>query len=78
MRNEHYVCSATVGSLTQAMKAQGALSSAAIPSEIIKTEKGGSRRGCVYSIGFSCAQENNVRTVLGASKIQASGWNRGK
>lgn len=77
MKNEHYVCSATVGSLTQAMKAQGALSSAAIPSEIIKTEKNSSRRGCVYSLGFSCAQEGNVKTVLSAANIRVSSWNKG-
>ena len=46
---------------------------AGIPSEIIKNE-GGRRRGCVFGIGFSCAQANNVRTVLGSARIIPKSW----
>jgi hypothetical protein len=61
-------CYAEIGSLTLAMKARAALASAAIPSEVIKTQ-GPSLRGCIYGISFSCQQNNNARTVLANSRI---------
>ena len=64
-----YECSAEIGSVTEAMKAQKVLAAAAIPSEIIKKEGSSRRRGCVFGIGFSCAQLNNVRAVLGSARI---------
>ena len=70
MKGQFYECSTQIGSLTQAMKAQSALSAAAIPSEIIKTESS-SRHGCVYGISYSCSQENNVRAVLENANIPA-------
>ncbi len=64
-----YECSAEIGSVTEAMKAQKVLAAAAIPSEIIKKEGSSRRRGCVFGIGFSCAQKNNVRAVLSSARI---------
>lgn len=74
MKRDSYECSAELGSVTEAMKAQRVLAAAAIPSEIIKNE-GARRRGCVFGIGFSCAQANNVRTILSSAKIYPRGWN---
>ncbi len=68
MEKRYNNCSAEIGSVTQAMKAQNALASAAIPSNVIKTQSS-SHRGCVYGISFPCAHENNVRTVLTNAKI---------
>lgn len=69
-------CSAELGSVTNAMKAQKALAAAAIPSAVVKTESS-SRRGCAYGIRFSCNQFNNVRTVLSAARISVKQWNPG-
>ena len=70
-------CSVELGSVTLAMKAQRALAEAAIPSTVIKYERSSGRRGCTYGLSFSCAQENNVRTVLGTSQLAVKQWNRG-
>ena len=69
-----YKCSAEIGSVTEAMNAQRILAAAAIPSEIIKKEGSSRRRGCVFGIEFSCAQQNNVRTILGSAKIYPKAW----
>lgn len=74
MKNNNYICTAAIGSVTQALQAQNALAAAMIPSEVIKIEKTNSRRGCIYGISFSCFQENNVRAILRASKIQVRSW----
>ena len=73
MKRDSYECSAELGSVTEAMKAQRVLAAAAIPSEIIRSE-GGRHRGCVFGIGFSCAQTNNVRAVLSSARITPRGW----
>ena len=72
-----YECSAEIGSVTEAMKAQKVLAAAAIPSEIIKKEGSSRRRGCVFGIGFSCAQQNNVRAVLGSARIYPKAFDSG-
>lgn len=61
-------CTAEIGSVTQAMRAQDVLGEAAIPAKVIKTQSS-SRRGCIYGISYSCAQEKNVRTVLDNARI---------
>ena len=65
-------CYASIGSVTLAMKAQSVLATAAIPTHVIKQE---SPRGCIYGIGFSCSQSNNVRAVLTREKIRVKQWN---
>ena len=69
-----YECSAEIGSVTEAMRAQKILASAAIPSEIIKKESSSRNRGCIFGIGFSCSQQNNVRAILGSKKIYPKVW----
>ena len=66
-------CILEMGTQTNAQKAQSALSAAAIPSTVVKTESS-SRRGCVYGIRFSCSQAANVRTVLSAARITVRRW----
>ncbi len=68
-------CSADLGSVTYAMKAQRVLGDAAIPSSVIKLESSSRNRGCTYGIRFSCQQKNNVRTVLEAARISVKQWN---
>ena len=68
-------CTAVIGSVTGAMRAQSALAKAAIPTNVIKEE---TPRGCVYSLSFSCAQTNNIRTVLEHERIRVREWNTTK
>lgn len=70
-------CFVELGSVTYAMKAQQALSGAAIPCTVIKRESASSRRGCTYGIGFSCVQKNNVKTVLERARISVKQWDEG-
>lgn len=67
-------CFAELGSVTYAMKAQQALSTAAIPCTVIKRESTSSRRGCTYGISFSCLQKNNVKLVLERARISVKRW----
>ena len=67
-------CSAEIGSVTQAMRAQNALSAVAIPTKLIKTQSS-SRHGCIYGISYSCSQENNVRAILANANIPVRHWN---
>ena len=68
-------CSAAIGSVTQAQKAQAALAAAAIPSTVVKWEGSSRLRGCVYGVRYSCLQEKNVKTVLAAARIAVKQWN---
>ena len=77
MIRDSYECYAEMGSVTAAMKAEKALAAAAIPCEVIKKEGTARGRGCVFGIGFSCSQSNNVRAVLRAARINPRAWNDG-
>lgn len=68
-------CSAALGSVTQAMKAQKALAAAAIPSTVIKWEASSRLRGCMYGVQYSCVQERNVKSVLTSAHIAVKQWN---
>ena len=74
MQMGNSTCFAAIGSITYAQKAQKALAAAAIPSSVTKAEVSSSRRGCVYGVRFSCAQESNVRTVLSNARITVKEW----
>lgn len=63
-------CVAVIGSMTQALRAQRVLASAAIQAEVVKADAKEERRGCAYALSYSCAQENNVKTVLGNQGIR--------
>ena len=62
-------CHAVIGTMTGAQKAQKALSLAAIPSNVIKTESASRHGGCIWSVSFACNQTENVRTVLASAGI---------
>ena len=63
------ICMATFETLTLATKAQHALATAAIRSEVVKPDSSHFGHGCAWGIEFSCAQERNVRTVLEGARI---------
>lgn len=66
-------CLAVIGSLTQTMKAQNALTNAAIFSKVEKADSATTRRGCAYALSYPCSQEANVRTVLRNAGIRVRG-----
>ena len=69
-------CSAAIGSLTWAMRAQKSLATAAIPTAVIKYDDGGQGvTGCIYGISFSCSQRYNIETVLSKEGIRVKQWN---
>ena len=63
-------CTVTLGSITSATRAQRALASAAIYSEIIKLGDDAQGRGCTYGLEFGCSQRENVKTVLANAGIR--------
>ena len=70
-------CCAVMGTLTNAQKAQKALSAAAIPTGVNKSENPSAHRGCVWSVNFSCNQIENVKAVLSAAGIGVKAWECG-
>ena len=78
MRNQSKegTCAAGIGSMTQAMQAQHALSMAAIRSEIIAADGRTSANGCSYALMFSCEQEQHVKAVLRSSGIRVRSFYR--
>ena len=75
-RYKYTSCTAVVGSMTRAMRAQEALEASAIPCAVVKIEEGRGLRGCVYGLSYSCSQEQNVRATLEAAGISVREWNR--
>lgn len=70
-------CTAILGSVTQAMRAQRALASAAILSEVRKVDAVSGRRGCAYGIEYSCLQRGNVKAVLEGAGIRVRLYREG-
>lgn len=67
-------CLAVMGTLTAAQKAQKALSSAAIPTSVGKSESLTANRGCMWAVTFSCNQKQNVASVLANAGISVRAW----
>ncbi len=63
-------CTAVIGSMTLAMKAQGVLADAAIRAELTKISSASAQGGCAYGVDFACTQSPNVRTVLSRAGIR--------
>ncbi len=70
--NGKYSCIAAVSSVTLAIKAQRALNSSGIPSEVISLTADQTRRGCAYGLEFSCTEESAVRALLRTAHIPVS------
>jgi hypothetical protein len=67
---ERQICTATLGSVTLAMKARRALAAQGLGCEVIKISDQSSSRGCVYGIEYPCEISGSVQRVLSASAIQ--------
>ncbi len=67
----HGTCTAVIGSMTLAMKAQSILSDAAIRASIAKISSSEARGGCAYGVDFPCTQSSNVQMILSRAGIRA-------
>lgn len=78
MQNNIYSqgCLAVMGSMTQVLRAQKVLASAAIHAEVVKADSAHTRRGCAYALSYPCLQENNVRSVLSGAGIRVRDFYR--
>ena len=79
MRNEtnDRECIAVIGSMTQAMRAQKALASAAIRAKVIKADSFDETRGCAYAVSYPCAQDANARSVLQHAGVRVRSFSKG-
>ena len=64
------LCTAVVGSMTQAMRAQTVLSEAAIRTTLTKISSAKTHNGCAYGVDFPCTQSGNVRIILDGAGIR--------
>ena len=69
-------CHAVMGSMTQVLRAQKVLSSAAVRADVVKADSAHTRRGCAYALSYPCSQENNVRTILFEAGIRVRDYYR--
>ena len=75
MKGNHNECLAEIGTVTQAMKVQNALTISAIPSKVIKSRS--SRHGCIYAVSYPCGYESDVRELIVKNGISVSRWTKG-
>ena len=64
------LCTAVVGSMTQAMRAQTVLSEAAIRTTLTKISSAKTHNGCAYGVDFPCTQSGNARMILDQAGIR--------
>ena len=70
-------CTAALGSLTLAMKAESVLSEAGISGKIVKLDPSMTRRGCAYGIEYLCEYQKAVRSAFNTAKISVSRYIKG-
>ena len=70
-------CTAVIGSMPTAMKAQKALAVAAVRANVVKLDSSVTKRGCAYGVEYDCIQEANVKAIMNASGICISRIVRG-
>ena len=71
------MCTATLNSLTYAMKAQNTLSDSRIPTKIVKLDSSMTRHGCAYGIEFECNDLKDIRRILAAAHIPVKSYING-
>ena len=71
------ICTAAIGSLTYAIKAQRALDQGGIGGEIVKLDASMTRRGCAYGVEFPCELQREVRAIMNAEKITVNSYING-
>ena len=68
----HSLYTASIGSLTHAMKGQRFLMSVGIEARIVKLDAKKTRRGCAYGIEFPAAELKRAKSTLAASHLPVS------
>lgn len=71
------LCTAVIGSMTQAMKAQSVLSEAAIRTTLTKISSSKTHNGCAYGVDFPCTQSGNVRVILANAGVRVREYLQG-
>ncbi len=71
------LCTAVIGSMTQAMKAQTILAEAAIRASLTKISSSKATGGCAYGVDFPCAQSGNVRIILEQAGVRVREYLKG-
>ena len=70
-------CTAVIGSMTQAMRAQSILAEAAIRAAVVKVSSAKNTGGCAYGVDFPCTQMSNAKTVLTRAGIRVREYLQG-
>lgn len=70
-------CTAVIGSMTQAMRAQSILAEAAIRAMVVKVSSAKNTGGCAYGVDFPCTQTSNARTVLQRAGVRVREYLQG-
>jgi len=70
-------CTAAIGSLTYAIKAQRALEQAGFFGNIVKLNASMTRRGCAYGLEFHCEDMRAVRAIINTESIPVSSYING-
>ncbi len=71
------LCTAVIGSMTLAIKAQNVLADAAIRANLTKISSGETHGGCAYGVDFPCAQSANVRMILSRADVRVRRYLQG-
>ncbi|MBE6584649.1 MAG: DUF3343 domain-containing protein [Ruminococcaceae bacterium] len=66
----HARCTASLGSVTVAMRARRMLGAHGIKCDVIKISSDSSSRGCVYGIEYPCELSGSVRSLLSSVGMQ--------
>ena len=70
-------CTAVIGSMTQAMRAQSILAEAAIRAVVVKVSSAKNTGGCAYGVDLPCTQMSNAKTVLSRTGIKVREYLQG-
>lgn len=70
-------CTASMSSLTYAIKGQRALSQEGISCEIVKLDPSLTKKGCAYGIEFPCSEHRKTRAVLTKENIPVTTYLNG-
>ena len=63
-------CTAVIGSMTGAMRAQSILAEAAIRAVVVKVNSSKSTGGCAYGVDFPCTQMSNAKIILSHAGVR--------
>ena len=75
--SERGTCTAVLGSMTLAMRAQAILAEASIRAMVVKVSSAKGTGGCAYGVDFPCTQISNVMTVLKVAGIRVREYVQG-